>query len=127
MGPIANVNQNRTGSSSFLLTPLSCKRNSVHNAPVCRPNTKKRAKISSPQSVSNPADSSVNEIFVSGGQEGNSLSKKKKHKMDPAKELCNNPVHRCVNKPFVSRGQEPNNLSSKKKKHKMDPAKDLVQ
>ena len=34
VSPIKNVNQNRTGNSSFSLTSLSCKRNSVHNTSV---------------------------------------------------------------------------------------------
>ena len=82
VSPIENVNRNRTGNSSFSLTSLSCKRNSVHNTSVL-----------TDQGRSTNSASKKNQ----GGQERNNSSpskKKKNRELDPAKDYCNNAVQR---------------------------------
>ena len=133
VSPIENVDQNRTGNSSFSLTSLSCKRNSVHNAPVCtgqeRNNLsskkKKNRKLDPAKDFfNNPVQRSVNNPFVSGSQERNNSSKKTNFS---SKGFVCNPADRPINEIFVSGGQERNNLSSSKKKknRELDPAKDF--
>ena len=109
VSPIENVNRNRTGNSSFSLTSLSCKRNSVHNTSVL-----------TDQGRSTNLALKKNQ----GGQERNNLSsskKKKNRKLDPAKDYCNNAVQRSVNGLFASGSQERNNSLKKT----IFPVKDL--